>query len=443
MKDLLMRWWANKELSPVSIRHPYRLYHLAGAGTLVNLAQQQEQLERQERLEEERRQAAAEETARNSAERKRLVVRVKPPQVQLPMCDLYEAEALINRLVQRSPVLVNGYQGTGKSTLLSRMVASRRSDVDITFNQPAYRLSLRKCLRDRCNEPGVLFRLIAEEIGLGKAVQEGFVHDNFDNAHQYFVGALEDLRRDGYEPCLFVLRQQAGGWFEWLLELHEAGLLRLVLVTSAGGVYLDLIKFSGFEARLERAHMPEVRQARLVDYLLNEFNPHSCDADTLAFDEESAPEFARIFTGFTDILFATSSPSFMTRIRHARNKIKKAIQRDSCYREIFASIPCELADFEERLPNKTLSELEKLLDYLVDRGMVAWTGSTIVWNRKIIREAYQRMKQDEDDALKNSGFSHQFSLGYGWFKRALGFNRNGNDSNQSNKIPLAAAAAAK
>jgi heme exporter protein D len=269
-------------LLPVSIHNPYQLdiCHwlncttnvimmslnlvctiLAGTGTLVNVAQQQEQMERQERLEEERRQEAAEEAARNSAERKILVVRgalttqLKPPQVQLPMCDLYEAEALINRLVQRSPVLVNGYQGTGKSTLLSRMVASRRSDVDVTFNQPAYRLSLRKCLRDRANEPGVLFRLIAEEIGLGKAVQEGFVHDNFENAHQYFVGALEDLRRDGYEPCLFVvddieilfndahpqLRQQAGGWCEWLLELHEAGLIRLVLVTSAGGVYLDLI----------------------------------------------------------------------------------------------------------------------------------------------------------------------------------------------------------
>jgi hypothetical protein len=59
--------------------------------------------------------------------------------------------------------------------------------------------------------------------------------------------------------------------------------------------------------------MPELRQARIVDYLLNQFNPHSCDADTLAFDEESAPEFARIFTGFTDILFATSSPSIHSR----------------------------------------------------------------------------------------------------------------------------------
>jgi hypothetical protein len=84
--------------------------------------------------------------------------------------------------------------------------------------------------------------------------------------------------------------------------------------------------------------------------------------------------------------------------------------------------------------------LEKLLDYLVDRGLVAWTGSTIVWNRKIIREAYQRMKQDEDDALNHSGFYYQCSIGYRWFKRALGFSRDSDDSDSNKKIPLAAVA---
>jgi hypothetical protein len=227
---------------------------------LLNVAQQNDQLERQQRLDEENRRRQAEEEARNSAERKTAVVRgallvkMPEPEVSLPLFDMYEAEALLNRLIQRSPVLLSGYQGTGKSTLLSRMVAARRAHTDVSLN--AYRLSLRKCLRDRSGEPGILFRILAEEIGLGKAVQEGFVCDDFSNAQRYFVAALEQLRRDGYEPCLFIvddvdilfrdihpgLATQAAGWCEWLLELHEAGLIRLVMATNCGSGYLDLIK---------------------------------------------------------------------------------------------------------------------------------------------------------------------------------------------------------
>ncbi|RKP07028.1 hypothetical protein THASP1DRAFT_31155 [Thamnocephalis sphaerospora] len=434
-KRIIMRWWENKDVVAICTV-------LAGAGTIINVAQQRDQIERQERVDEENRIKAAEESARNSAERKisvvrgALTVKLDPPEPTLPMCDLYEAEALINRLVQRSPVLVNGYQGTGKSTLLSRMVASRRSDTDITFNQPAYRLSLRKCLRDRGGEPGILFRLIAEEIGLGKAVQEGFVVDDFNNAQQYFVGALEQLRRDGYEPCMFVvddveilfneshpeLSKQAGGWCEWLLELHEAGLLRLVMATSAGGVYLDLIKFSGFEARLERAHMPELPESRIVRYLINRFNPHTSDADSLSFDEESAHEFAKIFTGFTDILFATSSPTIHeyceSRLRHAQLKIKKAIQLDASYREIFSHIPCELSALENSMPRMKLSEIERRLDYLVDRGIIAWTGMKIVWNRKLVREAYNRMTENERSKAERARVWSNF---LSWPMRLFGY----------------------
>jgi hypothetical protein len=55
--------------------------------------------------------------------------------------------------------------------------------------------------------------------------------------------------------------------------------------------------------------MPEIPEGRLVRYLLEHFNEDSFNAETSAFNQESAKEFARIFTGFTDILFAISHSS--------------------------------------------------------------------------------------------------------------------------------------
>jgi hypothetical protein len=50
---------------------------------------------------------------------------------------------------------------------------------------------------------------------------------------------------------------------------------------------------------------------------------------------------------------------------------------------------------ERNMPHMKLSALEERLDYLVDRGIIAWSGNKIVWNRKLVREAYNRMSEAE------------------------------------------------
>jgi hypothetical protein len=411
IRDKVNVWskvWANKDIVAITTV-------MAGVATAANFFVENHRLDIEERKHEAELAKQKLELDRHSTDRKiqviksALLTKMEPPKTDIPHCDIPEAEQTITRRMERSPILVVGYQGVGKTTMLNKMIADRRANELPEKNQPAFMLSLRKCIRDRTNEKGVLFKMMLEEIGIGEAVQQSFVVDDMSNGARLLYSALKELRQEGYGPCLFAIddvqilfqdpaslvSKEAAGWAQWLLEMHQEKLIKLAFISSEGSAYLKMIHISGYEARLERVHFPKMRVSHLTHYLLDTFNPTVVDGENVGFNERNSKLFAKIFTGFTDIQFAMHADSVEEyvegRMRTGKSKLKKVLQQNRTYGVILSNLPCEMYAFEKALPHLAVAEIETYLDELVSKHIVAAHGNEWHWNRRLLKEAYGSM----------------------------------------------------
>ena len=183
-----------------------------------------------------------------------LLCKFEPPALTLPQCPIVEAEVLLKKRLSRSPVFLVGHQGIGKTTLIKKLISDLRGYDDVKKNQPAVRIPLRKVIRDRAEESGMLFKVLMEEMGLVDAINSSLVVDDLRASDQHLLSTLKLLKKEGYGPCLLVvddteilfqdksskLHREATGWCQWLLELYTEGLINLVFVSSEGLVYNEL-----------------------------------------------------------------------------------------------------------------------------------------------------------------------------------------------------------